>query len=192
MTVNLKLRFSFLQPYAIVQCRPINHLSRLEPKLAMYPKVKADNETGKYKQSGSCLNSNFPQSRVSENNQEEEDSQIYVVAKIPKVYIPSVVVISESKSVEMNKRIRGTDIKAKQKTKASPILRPRAVVSSPDNDAMIGSINRSEERKAKKGLKCDDKICSRASQRKHIDTDVRKISHRIVAKQSGVNSRDHK
>lgn len=52
------------------------------------------------------------------------------MAKIPKIYIPSVV-MSESKSIEMNKRIRGTDIEAKQKTKASPILRPRAVVSSP-------------------------------------------------------------
>lgn len=64
----------------------------------------------------------------SENNQ-EDDFQIYV-AKIPKIYIPSVL-MSESESKEMNKRIRGADIEVKPTTKASPILRPRAVVSSP-------------------------------------------------------------
>lgn len=64
--------------------------------------------------------------------------------------------------------------------------------SSVDNDAMIGNMNMIEERKAKKGLmKSDDHIRSRASQRKNVDTNV-KISYRIVAKQSGVNSRDHK
>ncbi|CAH8275804.1 unnamed protein product [Arabidopsis lyrata] len=154
----------------------------------MYPKVKADNEACNYKQRSSCLNSNYLQTRVSENNQ-EDDFQIHV-AKIPKIYIPSVL-MSESESKEMNKRIRGADIEVKPTTKASPILRPRAVVSSPDNDAMIGNINMIEERKAKKGLKSDDHIRSRASQPKNIDTNV-KISHRIVAKQSGVNSRDHK
>lgn len=65
--------------------------------------------------------------------------------------------------------------------------------SALDNDAVIGNINRSEERKAKKGLKSDDQSLSRASQRKNIDTSVKKkISHLIVAKQSGINSRDHK
>lgn len=63
--------------------------------------------------------------------------------------------------------------------------------SSIDNDAMIGSINRSEERKAKKGLKSDGQILNKASQRKNVDSNV-KISHRLVAKQSKVNSRDHK
>lgn len=52
------------------------------------------------------------------------------VAKIPKIYIPSVV-MSESEPTEMNKPIRGADIEVKQKPKASPIFRPRAVVSSP-------------------------------------------------------------
>ncbi|KAG7541962.1 hypothetical protein ISN45_Aa07g020030 [Arabidopsis thaliana x Arabidopsis arenosa] len=159
----------------------------------MYPKVKVNNEAGKYKQRGSCLNSNYLQTRVSENNQ-EDDLQIYV-AKIPKIYIPSVL-MSESESKEIiTKRIRGADIEVKPKTKASPILRPRAVVSSPDNDAMIGNMNMIEERKAKKGLmKSDDHIRSRASQCKNVDSNV-KISHRIVVKQpklSGVNSRDQK
>lgn len=52
------------------------------------------------------------------------------MAKIPKIYIPSVL-MSESESKEITKRIRGADIEVKPKTKASPILRPRAVVSSP-------------------------------------------------------------
>jgi hypothetical protein len=154
----------------------------------MYPKVKIDNEAGRYKQKGSCLNSNYLQTRVSENNQ-EDDLQIYV-AKIPKIYIPSVL-MSQSESKEMNKPIRGADIEVKPITKASPTLRPRAVVSSPDNDAMIGNMNMIEERKAKKGLKSKDHIKSRASQLKNVNTNV-KISHRIVAKLPGVNSRDHK
>lgn len=33
----------------------------------MYPKVKIDNEAGRYKQKGSCLNSNYLQTRVSGN-----------------------------------------------------------------------------------------------------------------------------
>ncbi|CAB79141.1 putative protein [Arabidopsis thaliana] len=123
-----------------------------------------------------------------ENNQ-EDDLQIYV-AKIPKIYIPSVL-MSQSESKEMNKPIRGADIEVKPITKASPTLRPRAVVSSPDNDAMIGNMNMIEERKAKKGLKSKDHIKSRASQLKNVNTNV-KISHRIVAKLPGVNSRDHK
>lgn len=58
---------------------------------------------------------------------------------------------------------------------------------------MIGYINKIEERKAKKGLKSDDHIKSRTSQRKNVNTNVKKISHRIVvAKQSEVSSRDHK
>jgi len=60
-----------------------------------------------------------------------------------------------------------------------------------DNDAMIGNMNMIEERKAKKGLKSKDHIKSRASQLKNVNTNV-KISHRIVAKLPGVNSRDHK
>lgn len=53
-----------------------------------------------------------------------------------------------------------------------------------DNDALIGSMNKNEERKTKKGLKSDhDHIRSKASQRNNIDTNVM-ISHRIVAKQS--------
>lgn len=63
-------------------------------------------------------------------NDQEDDLQIYV-AKIPKIYVPSVL-MSETESTEMNnKHNRGAGIEVKQKPKASPILRPRAVVSSP-------------------------------------------------------------
>ncbi|CAA7054717.1 unnamed protein product [Microthlaspi erraticum] len=164
-------------------------MEKRKEAVAVYPKLRAGGEVGNCKQRGSCLNSNQLQSHPSENNQ-EDDLQIYV-AKIPKIYTPSVP-MSENESTEMNKpRIRGAGIELKQKPKASPILRPRAVVSSPDNDAMIGSINRSEERKSKKCLKSDCHISSRASQRKNFDTIV-KISNRTVAKQSGVDAKDHK
>ncbi|CAN8325534.1 unnamed protein product [Cochlearia groenlandica] len=116
----------------------------------MYPKVKVQEES-------SCLNSNYIQSHVYENNNQEEDLQIYVTAKIPKVYIPSVSIF-ENESKVINKDIREANIDSIPKPKTSPILRPRAVVSSPDNDVMIGSINKSEEMKAKKGLKSSTKI----------------------------------
>lgn len=57
-----------------------------------------------------------------------------------------------------------------------------------DNDALIGSINKSEERKAKKGLRSN--ISNRASQRKNIDTNV-KISHGTVGTKSGARLKDH-
>ncbi|ESQ55178.1 hypothetical protein EUTSA_v10026480mg [Eutrema salsugineum] len=138
----------------------------------MYPKVKVNNETGNYKQKDSRLHSRYLESRASENNQ-EEDFQVYV-AKIPKIYIPSVL-LSENESTEMTKHNRGADAEVKQKPKASPILRPRAVVSSPDNDAMIGSINKSEERKAKKGLKSDDQIRSRASSQRRTKAPFKQL-----------------
>ncbi|KAL0699173.1 hypothetical protein Bca4012_055295 [Brassica carinata] len=153
----------------------------------MYPKVKAKDGAGSCNQRGSCMNSNYLQSRTSVNKQ-EEDLHI-IVAKIPKIYIPSVL-MSESESKEMKKHIRGAEIESKQNPKTSPVLRPRAVVSSPDNDALIGSINKSEERKAKKGLRSNGHISNRASQRKNIDTSV-KISHGTVAMKSGARLKDH-
>ncbi|CAH2078332.1 unnamed protein product [Thlaspi arvense] len=181
LRVYISFIFLFFQSYAIVQTDQPDGWIEVVTKI-MYPKVKVVDEVGNCKQKGSCLNSNYLQPRASENNQEQE-LKIYV-AKIPKIYIPSVV-LSESESTEITKHIRGADLEVKQKTKASPILRPRAVVSSPDNDEIIGSINRIEERKAKKGFKSNGHISNRASQRKNIDTNV-KISHRIVPKQSGV------
>ncbi|CAF1711125.1 BnaC03g64660D [Brassica napus] len=163
----------------------------------VYPRVKAKDKTINCNQSGSCLNSNYLQSRASENKQ-EEDLHI-IVAKIPKIYIPSVL-MSESESKDMKKHIRGAEIEKKrrgaeiepiQKSKTIPVLRPRAVVSSPDNDALIGSINKSEENKAKTGLKSNGHVSKRASQRKNIDTNV-KFSHRPVATKSGTSLKDHK
>uniref|UniRef100_A0A0D3BKU8 Uncharacterized protein n=1 Tax=Brassica oleracea var. oleracea TaxID=109376 RepID=A0A0D3BKU8_BRAOL len=103
----------------------------------LYPRVKAKDKIFNCNQSGSCLNSNYLQSRASENKQ-EEDLHI-IVAKIPKIYIPSVF-MSESESKDMKKHIRGAEIEKKrrgaeiepiQKPKTIPVLRPRAVVSSP-------------------------------------------------------------
>lgn len=52
------------------------------------------------------------------------------MAKIPKIYIPSVL-MSEKESKDMKKQIRGAEIEPIQKPKISSVLRPRAVVSSP-------------------------------------------------------------
>ncbi|KAF8114974.1 hypothetical protein N665_0030s0023 [Sinapis alba] len=172
----------------------------------MHPRVKAKDVAVNCKQRVSCLNSNYPHFRASEFKQ-EEDLHI-VVAKIPKIYIPSVL-MSESESKETKKHIRGAEIESKQTPKplrfyAHALLyqvlgfRFTSITShndldfkfsSLDNDALIGSINKSEERKAKKGLRSNVHISNRASQRKNIDTNV-KISHGTVAK-SGDRLKDH-
>ncbi|KAF3548133.1 hypothetical protein DY000_02009741, partial [Brassica cretica] len=153
----------------------------------VYPRVKAKDKTFNCNQSGSCLNSNYLQSRASENKQ-EEDLHI-IVAKIPKIYIPSVLM--SEKELKSKKKRRGAEIEPIQKPITIPVLRPRAVVSSPDNDALIGSINKSEENKAKTGLKSNGHVSKRASQCKNIDTNV-KFSHRPVATKSGTSLKDHK
>lgn len=63
--------------------------------------------------------------------------------------------------------------------------------SSLDNDALIGSINKSEESKAKKGLKSNSHVSNRVSQRKNIDINVT-VSNRTVATKSGTRLKDHK
>ncbi|XP_018447962.2 uncharacterized protein LOC108819423 [Raphanus sativus] len=154
----------------------------------MYPSVKAKDKTVNCKESGSSLNSVYLQSRASENKK-EEDLHI-IVAKIPKIYIPSVL-MPEGESKDMKKQIRGAEIERIQKHKISSVLRPRAVVSSPDNDALIGSINKSEESKAKKSLKSNGHVSNRVSQRKNIDINVT-VSNRTVATKSGTRLKDHK
>ncbi|KAB1208776.1 hypothetical protein CJ030_MR6G006794 [Morella rubra] len=51
------------------------------------------------------------------------------------------------------KNIDGTNKNTRHNIKANPALRPRAVLSSPDNDGMIGSRNRFLEDKSSKSIK---------------------------------------
>ncbi|KAJ8633023.1 hypothetical protein MRB53_026359 [Persea americana] len=68
-------------------------------------------------------------------------------ARIPKSYVPNVPMPSVAISKDITHRSPGknneeTDEKSRTHIRASPVPRPRAVLSSPDNDGMVGSRNR--------------------------------------------------
>ncbi|XP_010264876.1 PREDICTED: uncharacterized protein LOC104602770 [Nelumbo nucifera] len=64
-----------------------------------------------------------------------------LIAKIPKSYIPKSATASISASKEEHKDMKGIE-EDKPNIRASAVPRPRAVLSSPDNDGMIGHRNR--------------------------------------------------
>ncbi|KAJ4826957.1 hypothetical protein Tsubulata_015803 [Turnera subulata] len=61
-----------------------------------------------------------------------------VTARIPKTYIPRVLLSSVEEAVKKS----NDDEEDRPNIRASSIPRPRAVLSSPDNDAVIGSKNK--------------------------------------------------
>ncbi|KAJ6898486.1 hypothetical protein NC652_025108 [Populus alba x Populus x berolinensis] len=63
-----------------------------------------------------------------------------IVARIPKSYVPNVIMPKVSVSEEAGKKSNSTE-EDRLNIRASSIPRPRAVLSSPDNDAVIGSNN---------------------------------------------------
>lgn len=66
-----------------------------------------------------------------------------IVARIPKSYVPNVIMPQVSVSEEAEKKSYSTE-EDRLNIRASSIPRPRAVLSSPDNDAVIGSNNRTK------------------------------------------------
>ncbi|KAL9390092.1 hypothetical protein Peur_018697 [Populus x canadensis] len=66
-----------------------------------------------------------------------------IVARIPKSYVPNVIMPKVSVSEEAEKKSNSTE-EDRLNIRASSIPRPRAVLSSPDNDAVIGSNNRTK------------------------------------------------
>uniref|UniRef100_A0A7N2LXR8 Uncharacterized protein n=1 Tax=Quercus lobata TaxID=97700 RepID=A0A7N2LXR8_QUELO len=147
---------------------------------SMYPKVKVREQDDQEDFKGPSLlplndDSSFP---AKEN---EEISPAYV-AKIPKSYVPNVLVsttsVSESLIMptisasegagEIDKKIDEDD---KITIRASSILRPRAVLSSPDNDEMIGNKNRVKAKRPS-GLKNHNLVQSRHAQCKIISSNI--------------------
>ncbi|XP_010533149.1 PREDICTED: uncharacterized protein LOC104808976 [Tarenaya hassleriana] len=119
--------------------------------------------------SDSCTKPNHVHPRFSVD-QEDENPRISV-PKIPKIYIPSVIIPPASMSKEIGKIHREVNGEVKSNTKSSPILRPRAVISSPDNDEMIGTINRNKEKKGTRASKSHVQTPTRHSpQCKNIQT----------------------
>lgn len=146
----------------------------------MYPKVKVREQEDQEDFKGPSLlplndDSSFPA------NEHEEISPAYV-AKIPKSYVPNVLVsttsVSESlimptisaseEAGEIDKKIDEDD---KISIRAGSILRPRAVLSSPDNDVMIGNKN-SVKAKRPSGLKNHNLVQSRHAQCKIISSNI--------------------
>ncbi|KAI3918945.1 hypothetical protein MKW98_017393 [Papaver atlanticum] len=64
------------------------------------------------------------------------------VARVPKLYSPVLAAPSTSSSKGAQKHEKQIEEDTKSNNGASSVLRPRAVLSSPDNDGMIGHINR--------------------------------------------------
>ncbi|XP_026435900.1 uncharacterized protein LOC113333687 isoform X3 [Papaver somniferum] len=65
------------------------------------------------------------------------------VARVPKLYSPVLAAPSTSSSkAGEQKHEKQIEEDTKSNNEASSVLRPRAVLSSPDNDGMIGHINR--------------------------------------------------
>ncbi|KAL4593781.1 hypothetical protein ACB092_M012500 [Castanea dentata] len=149
----------------------------MEETVYVYPKVKVREQEDQEDFKGPPLNddSSFP---AKEN---EEISPAYV-AKIPKSYVPnepmSTTSVSESLIMptisasegagEIDKKIDEDD---KINIRASSILRPRAVLSSPDNDVMIGNKNRVKAKRPS-GLKNHNLVQSRHTQGKIISSDI--------------------
>lgn len=74
-------------------------------------------------------------------------------ARITKVHVPNSRGQSNSACQGPTKNIDGTNKNTRPNIKANPALRPRAVLSSPDNDGMIGSRNRFLEDKSSKSIR---------------------------------------
>ncbi|KAK6914148.1 hypothetical protein RJ641_021469, partial [Dillenia turbinata] len=80
---------------------------------------------------------------------EHQDDTLPCTARVPKSYVPGAVVPMLSiSSSEGRKNDNNFDDEDKPKIRASPIPRPRAVVSSPDNDGVIGNKNKGTERRS--------------------------------------------
>eukprot|EP00257_Ricinus_communis_P020988 XP_015580364.1 uncharacterized protein LOC8265730 [Ricinus communis] len=63
------------------------------------------------------------------------------IAKIPKTYVPNILLPTESASEGVDNK-SSSDEEDRPNIRASLVPRPRAVISSPDNDALIANKNR--------------------------------------------------
>ncbi|XP_077229743.1 uncharacterized protein LOC143862559 [Tasmannia lanceolata] len=117
----------------------------------MYPTVKVGKEgipvALKEEESSSLLLRVFEslsvQDRCSQGNEDQNDSPPH--AKVPKTYIPNVPL--SSIAVEKVNNNNEVDEDIRPYIRASSVPRPRAVLSSPDNDDMIGSMNKLSTRR---------------------------------------------
>ncbi|KAA8527814.1 hypothetical protein F0562_035317 [Nyssa sinensis] len=116
-------------------------------------------------------------------NGSDDDAPASVV-RVPKSYITNSTtpLIPVSKGVEKKNDNNNKVVEdSKQNIRASSIPRPRAVLSSPDNDGMIGSRNKTKKAEVLSGLK-NHNLC----QNRHTQC---KVTPRPVAFGSHMNTR---
>lgn len=156
-------------------CR-ISVSETMKDQFAVYPRVKVreekdlDDHPVLYEQKRSCLlslkdlESLFLQDDSNSPGTEHRVSPS-PTAKIPKDYSPNVIKPATSESQEERTKMVGEDNKVN--IRASSIPMPRAVVSSPENDLLIGKKNRNTTEKPS-ALKNHNSVQSRHSQCKII------------------------
>ncbi|KAK3187685.1 hypothetical protein Dsin_027246 [Dipteronia sinensis] len=104
---------------------------------------------------------------------EHRDVSPPFIARIPKSYVTTNVITPTISSCKESEKIDEND---KPNVRATPILRPRAVLSSPDNDAVIGNKNRTKaERPA--ALKNRNSV-----QNRHLNAQCKVTPSRVIAK----------
>lgn len=144
----------------------------------MYPKVKVRGEaqdideddyaTRFYKALDALSLHNFPSPPVKEL----EDNSLPSVVRIPKSYVSKPVMpmapVSKGSAKSINRKIVEEE---KQNIRASSVPRPRAVLSSPDNDGILGSKEKSKQ-EISSGLKNHNQRQNRHVRCKVIPTSI--------------------
>ncbi|XP_038895110.1 uncharacterized protein LOC120083415 isoform X2 [Benincasa hispida] len=149
---------------------------KMKDQTANYPRVKVreekylDDHPAVYEQKRSYLLSlKDLESLLLQDSSNSPGKEHHVSpspsAKIPKAYIPNEIKPSTSESQE--RRCQMVDEDNKANIRASSIPMPRAIISSPENDLMIGKKNRKTTEKPSV-LKNHNSVQSRHSQCKII------------------------
>ncbi|XP_012077601.1 uncharacterized protein LOC105638418 [Jatropha curcas] len=135
----------------------------------MYPKVKVrrDEDQKDQRNWSSLLSLKDIQFLLLQDScfpvKEFQDVSPTPTARIPKSYVPNIVLPAESASEGADKK-GDVDEENRPKIRASSVPRPRAVISSPDNDAVIGNKNKP------KALKNHNSIQNRHTHCKVVQT----------------------
>ncbi|KAG2721962.1 hypothetical protein I3760_02G106800 [Carya illinoinensis] len=138
---------------------------------SVYPKVKVKvkEQNDQDDPKGSSL---FPLNDDSCFPVEHEDLSPLCVAKIPMSYVPNAPMPTISEPEGVGKNDKKIDKDDNINNRASSILRPRAILSSPDNDVTIGNKNRSKKVKQPSPLKNPNLVQSRHVHCKAISSGI--------------------
>ncbi|XP_018827145.1 uncharacterized protein LOC108995926 isoform X1 [Juglans regia] len=118
------------------------------------------------------------------------------VDRITKVHVPNIQTQSSPMSEgTMKNNVKHISTNSKSNVSANSVLRPRAVLSSPDNDGMIGSINKLMEdrsldhsKKEKKPLPAQIKTVHNQV-KAAVSLNTRKGSKEVSDRKSGIKQR---